>query len=277
MKFESPSTGVVAAPVRAPALLVPVALALAAPGAAAQQPRGLSGTTPAVAEMVRLGDEAHVGLRPLDALERYRQALAVDAEAYPALWRAAREAVALGALASQDEPREQWYDQAVEYARAAVAVRPQGVEGHAWLANGLWQSVADRGAGQRARAAEEILSEARRTLEIDPSNPLAHRVLGEWHADVMRLSPIARWTIRRLVNEEAIDGASWESAIDHLSLAVTAQPQGLGNHFALGRTLLDAGRTEEGRAALRQVLDRPSVEPVDPVLKQRAQELLRLR
>lgn len=278
MKFEPPSTGVAAALVRAPASILSfVALALAAGHAPAQQARGLEGTTPAIAELVRVGDEAHVGLRPLDALERYRQALDVDPESYPALWRAARETVALGALASQDDAQDQWYGQAVEYARGAVAVRPEGVEGRAWLANALWHASMDRGTAQRARAADEILSEARRALELDPSNAMAHRILGEWHADVMRLSAVARWTIRRLVSADAVDGASWASAIDHLRLAVTAEPQGLAHHFALGRALLDAGFDDEGRASLRQVLDRPSVEPVDPVLKQQAQELLASR
>ena len=239
-----------------------------------QQRRSVSTPNAALEQAVRVGDEAHLGLRPLDALDAYRKILEVQPDAYPALWRASREAVALGELASDETARNRWFERAVEYASRAARAQPNLVDGHAWHAMSSWKQIERRGAADRARRSAEVLRSADRALELDPSHPLAHLVLGEWNADVMRLSAISRWTIRRLVTEDVLARASWESAEDHLRLAVEVAPQWLAAHFALGRMLLDSGDPAGGRDALRQVLERPSVEPVDPALKQAAQELL---
>lgn len=250
-----------------------VILGCSALPAGAQVARGLDAPPPAVTAAIAAGDEDHTGLRPMEALEHFREALAVDPAAFDALWRASRESLALGELAASDERRDAWYAEAVDHARAAVAAAPDRPQGHALLARSLWADARTRSAGVRARRSEEILSEARRTLALDPSNATAHRVLGEWHADVMGMSTVTRWAAERLMGD-ILEEASWEAAEDHLRLAVSVEPQGLAHHFALGMMLLRQGRTDEGRAALRQVLDRPTVEPVDPLLKQRARDLL---
>ena len=246
-----------------------------ATGVGAQVARTVHTPILAVADAVQAGDEAHTALRPMDALDRFRDALDVDPDSYPALWRASREALALGALAADDDDRRRWREAAVTYARHATDVNSDGVEGHAWLARTLWASLQDRSVGARARGSADALAAARRALALDPANPAAHGVIGAWHADIMRLSPVARWAVRHLVGPDAVDGASWQDAEVHLRLAAeAAEPAGLTYHLALGRVLLDAGRRDEGRACLRLVLERPSVEPEDPMIKQRAQELL---
>ncbi len=269
-----PTTGAAKLAVRVLVALPLLVAVVAGDPSAAQQRRGVSNANTTVGEAIRLGDEAHLGLRPLDALEHYVKLLDAQPDVYPALWRASREAVALAALAARADARTDWLTRAVRYATAAVDARPNGVDGHAWHAMSLWKMIQERGAGDRARRSVEVIDAAKRTLSLEPSNALAHLVLGEWNADVMRLSTITRWTIRRLVDEDVLDGASWETAEDHLQLAVAAAPQSLAAHLALGRMLLDSGDAERARDALRQVLERPSVEPVDPILKQRAQALL---
>lgn len=244
-------------------------LALAPLAASAQTGRGIESSA---VQGVRVGDEAHTALRPHDALEAYEGVLETHPDHYEALWRAAREAVSLGMLA--ESRSGDWFEEAVGYARRAVEARPDGVKGNEWLAIALGQSALDEGPRTRVRLSEEIRSVALRTLELDSLSAAAHHVLGEWNAEIERLSGVTRWAAQRLLGADAFDQASWENARTHLERAVELEPRSLINHLALARVYLDTDEPEAARTQLREVLDRPAVEPTDPLLKQQAQELL---
>lgn len=255
--------------------LLPLLLALPCvpvPGGA-QTPRSVP-ASPA-AEEVRLGDEAHTGLRPRDALAAFQAVLDDDPDHYGALWRASREAVTLGMLADTD--RGAWYREAEAYGRRAVAAQPGGVEGWEWLSIALGRRALEQGPRQRIRLADEVRRTALHALELDPASAPAHHVLGEWHAEIKRLGSVTRWAAERLLGAEAFAEASWDSALEHLGRAVELEPRGLIHHLALARAYLDLERPEDARTHLRHVLERPAVEPTDPLHKQRAQELLGAR
>jgi tetratricopeptide (TPR) repeat protein len=226
----------------------------------------------AIRDAIESGDAARADLRPRDALETFRTVLAGHPDRYEALWRAAREAVSLGMLA--EDGGGAWYEEATRYARRAVEVDPDGVAGHEWLAVALGQNALDEGARTRVRLAEEIRTVALRTLELDPSNAVAHHVLGEWHAEIKRLSGVARWMAEKLLGADAFGDASWEAARENLERAVELSPANLVHHLALGRLYLDLDRPQEARARLQDVLDRPVRTPTDPLHKRHARRLL---
>ncbi len=255
--------------------LLPLVLALLCVPAtsAAQTPRSVPATSPA--QDLRVGDEAHTGLRPRDALASFRNVLDVQPEHYGALWRATREAVTLGMLAETDPGA--WYRDAEDFGRRAVAAEPEGVEGWEWLAIALGRRALDQGPRQRIRLAGEVRRAALHALELDSTSAPAHHVLGEWNAEVKRLGGVTRWAAERLLGAEAFDEASWDAALAHLERAVELEPRELIHHLALARAYLDVDRPDEARIHLRHVLERPAVEPTDPLHKQRAQELLGAR
>lgn len=256
--------------------LLALALLTCAGTASGQTPRGLPATGPARAEqLLRQGDAAHTGLRPGEALEAFLAALAAEPRNYHALWRAARESVNLGMLAPGADERKSHYTRAEALAREARAVRPRGVEGAEWLAIALGRQALDQGPRARVRYAVEVRSVAREALALDSLNAGAHHVLGMWHAEIRRLSGVERWLAQRVLGAEAFSEASWEAAEGHLRRATDLAPASLIHHLDLAGVLRDVGRPAEARRSLRQVLERPSVEPVDPLHKQAAQELLR--
>lgn len=254
--------------------LLSAAVLSCAGGAAAQTARGIP-APPGPAAAIEAGDRAHAALRPREALEAFTRLLASRPDHYEALWRAAREEVNLGMLAPGGEERKTHYAAAETWARRARAARPQGVEGAEWLAIALGRQALEQGPRARVRYAVEIRETADAALALDSTNAGAHHVLGEWHAEIRRLSGPERWIARRLLGGAVLEDATWEAAEHHLRLAATLNPAGLVHHLDLARTYRDTGRPEEAREHLRQVLERPSVEPVDPLHKQAAQEILR--
>lgn len=248
-------------------------LTAGAAGAPCQTARNVAPIGPGE-DLVRAGDEAHVGLLPARALEAYLRVLAAEPDRYDALWRAAREAVNLGMLATDGARRKGRYSEAEEYARRARAAAPAGVEGAEWLAIALGRQALEQGPRGRVRYAVQVRDAALAALALDSANAGAHHVLGEWHAEVRRLSRVERWVARELLGGGILGEASWEEAEAHLSRAVVLDPSGLIHHLNLARVYLDTGRLDEARECLRQVLERPAAEPVDPLHKQEAQRLL---
>lgn len=225
--------------------------------------------------LLHAGDEAHTALRPARALEAYRRILDTDPLHFEALWRAAREAVNLGMLASDEGERKALFSAAEGYARRAREANPDDARGAEWLAISLGRLALAEGPRGRVRFAVEIREVAMEALALDSANAGAHHVLGEWHAEVRRLSGVERWLARKLLGAGVFEEASWEAAEMHLSRAVALEPAGLIHHLGLARTYLDTGRQELAREQLREVLERPAAEPVDPLHKQEAQSLLR--
>jgi tetratricopeptide (TPR) repeat protein len=240
-----------------------------------QTPRGIPARQPAAGGLLDQGDLAHTALRPGEALEDYLRILSSEPTRYDALWRAAREAVNLGMLATEGEERKSRYAEAEDFARRARAANASGVEGAEWLAIALGRQALDGGPRARVKLAVEVREAALAALALDSANAGAHHVLGVWHAEVRRLSGLERWLARRLLGGAIFEDASWEAAERHLLESVALDPGGLIHHLDLARLYLDMGRTEEARLQLKETLERPAIEPVDPLHKQEAQELLR--
>lgn len=251
-------------------LLAAAHAALAAPG------RGPVPPLPSpMADLIARGDALHEQFRPREALELFEEALARDPALYDALWRAARETVALGMLSASDDDARRWYGRGESFGRRAVEAGPGRTEGHLWLTIALGRRALQEGPRTRVRLAEEIRAGALQILELDPENAGGHHVLGQWNAEVMRMAGLTRWAARQLLGGRSFDQASWEAAVLHLTRATVRAPETLIHHFELARVHLDLGDQERGRISLREVMDRPALEPVDPMLKQQALDLLR--
>lgn len=218
------------------------------------------------------GDRLRELLRPRDALAAYERAVEGDPENFEALWKVARESVQLGMLAPEEPV--QWYLHAEEHARRAVAARPRAAEGHSWLAVALGRRAMEEGVRTRVRLSEAVREEAMIALELDSLDPVAHHVLGQWHAEVRRLSGIERFLATKILGGDALERASREEARSHLERAVELAPGGLIHRLELARIYRDLGQGDLALQQLQEVIERPALVATDPLHKQEAQEML---
>jgi len=240
--------------------------------AAAQTPRGL---IPSPAPSIDRAVELHYRMRPRDAMDTLEAAVERHPSHEGALVAAAREALNVGILSSQEDESERWYRRSEDYARGALEVDSASLEARYWLAAALGRRALMESRRSRVRMAEEIRTLADQVLAADSAHPGAHHVLGMWHAEIRGLRSVTRFFAEHLLGADEFDDASWAAAIEHLQRAVRLEPEMLLFRMDLARVYAERGRREEARAQLREVLDRPTIHPIDPRIKQEAQELLK--
>jgi tetratricopeptide (TPR) repeat protein len=210
------------------------------------------------------------------ALRHFEAALIRDSMHYEASWRAALTLGLMGdpfPMSKKSAQRDSLYARAVRHARRAVAVNPNGADGHFALAASLGRAALMAGPEERVRRAIMIRNEALRALAIDPRHDGAHHILGRWNAEIMRLPRVTRFFAKHFLGARVFDEASWAKGISHMESAAALSPGRIYHHLALADIYLDTERIRDAELQLRVVDSLPVREALDANYRQQAEDL----
>lgn len=193
------------------------------------------------AEHIAEGDRAHAALDLTSALKHYEAALAVDPNNYDALNKAAYDAVDLGEFNPSKDERNALYKKAEQYARKAVAVNPNGAEGHFELSRALGRYALTLGTRDKIKFAKDVRQQALEAIKLDPKHAGALHVLGMWNAEIMRLSGFSRMIAKNFLGGAVFGEANWDNAQKYLEQAVQEDPNRITHHRDLAGVYADRG------------------------------------
>ncbi len=240
----------------------------------------LTGTLAAqetVASHVARGDSLRAALQSSAALAQYQAALKVDSNAYEANWKAAREIADVAkqllgdSLASR---RDSLYSLGRVWAERAVQADSNGENGHFALALVLGRLSLTKSKKERVKYAKVIYDEAVHTLQLDSTHDGAEHILGQWNAEVKRLSGLTRFFAKALLGGGFMDRANWDDAVKYLSLAVKHNPTHVYHRLALAAVYVDLDSIPQATALLESIAALPVGDPMDPTYKKWAAEAL---
>lgn len=204
------------------------------------------------------------------ARRHLEEAVREEPGSYEANWRLAHVLLDLGKQAPEgraDPVRDSLYQLAESYARRATAAKPGEADGHFVLAAAIGRTSLTMGKKERIEHAAEIRAEALRAVELDPRHDGAYHVLGRWHAEIERLSPLQRFFARNFMGAAIFNEASWDEAERLLRVAVELRPQWIYHRLELAEILMDRGKWADARGQLDILAQLPPVEPMDPTYK----------
>ena len=112
-----------------------------------------------------------------------------------------------------------------------------------------------------------MADEARKTLELDPSNWRAYHVLGVWNREIATLGGFKKLGASLM---GGLPKASLQDAITNLEKADSLAPASIRNHLELARTYLKAHRDSDARAEYQKTVSLSPSEPRDPQLQRQA-------
>jgi regulator of microtubule dynamics protein 3 len=230
-----------------------------------------------VASHLARGDSLRTALQSAAALVQFQDALQIDSASYEANWKAAREIadVAKQLLGdSLSSRRDSLYSIGRTWAERAVRLDSTGVNGHFALALVLGRLSLTKGSKERVKYAKIIYDEAFRATQLDSAHDGAEHILGQWNAEVKRLSGLQRFFAKALFGGGFMDKASWEDAVKYLTRAAAHNPAYIYHHLALAAVYVDLDSLPQATKELETVATLPVSDPMDPTYKTWAAEAL---
>ena len=228
-------------------------------------------------EFIRAGVEAQLARDPETGRHWMEQAVAADSNSYEARWRLAELLVDIGKQTPdsvKSAGRDSLYALAEAQARVAVALNPDGADGHYTLAAGIGRASLTMGKKERVKRAGEIRIEALRAIELDPTHHKAYHVMGRWNAEIMRLSGLQRFFAKSFLGGKIFNAAAWDSAVVYMGKALEHAPDNIYHHLDMAEILIDRDRFTEARTHLTRIGALPVFDVLDPTYKERAVFLL---
>jgi tetratricopeptide (TPR) repeat protein len=157
------------------------------------------------------------------------------------LTRVARLSFLIGELSPKNE-KSRYFEKGQHYSEILIKEKPDGPEGHYWLAMNLCGLAEQGGARRGLKLIPEIVEELEKALKENPAYDQAgpHRVLGRIYFEC------PAWPL---------SVGNVPQAYSHLSAAVAIAPENSTNHLFLAEALFRLGKTEEARKELHLVLN----------------------
>ncbi|MFQ5779858.1 MAG: tetratricopeptide repeat protein [Nitrospiria bacterium] len=225
-------------------LMPPTLLAESEVSTVAFKERPLAGfqiTKAMVEKITRQGDYLYDTRDMADHAERaiifYKKIIEIDPGNHEVHWRLSRSYKWRGDRAASPKEKLAAYKAAVDCAKKAIALDPEGINGHLMLGmsygligqtQGLWASLG---------VVSPIKKEMRIVLVKDPQNEIAHLILGILYRKLPTLF-----------------GGSLQKSIKALNQAVRANPHRTTPYLELARSYLEKGEREAARRSLERLL-----------------------
>jgi regulator of microtubule dynamics protein 3 len=230
-----------------------------------------------VAEHIARGDSLRAALASAAALRHFQEALVLDSTSYEANWKAAREIADVAKQLLGDSVsarRDSLYTVGRGYAERAVRADSTAANGHFALALVLGRLSLTKGKKERVKYAKVIYDEALRATQIDSMHDGANHILGQWNAEVRRLSGFERFFAKALFGGGFMDKANWADAVKYLTRAVSLNPQHVYHRLALAAVYVDLDSTAQATRELEAIATLPTADPMDPIYRSWAAEAL---
>jgi hypothetical protein len=201
-------------------------------------------------------------------LERDKQSLAVaekalagDGNNYQWLWRVARGCYFVGDNVDKNE-KSRHFDRGVEIGQRAISQQPNAVEGHFWLAVNYGGLAEQKGALNALSLVKKIRAEMETVLSINDryQDAGAYHALGEIDRQLPRLF-----------------GGNMKRSIARLEKGAQIAPDNMLIKFVLAQAYQDAGRKEDARRLLQEIIGRqinPSRAKSERGVQEKARQLL---
>lgn len=199
---------------------------------------------------------------------------AQEARSAVALWKAAIAAVDSGQFAPADR-QTRLYADAARWADSAARLAPRDPDARVVKAIAAGRKALSLGPRERVQFAVLVRSEVLAALAIAPDHAGAHHVLGMWHAEILRLNPVARFAARTLLGASVFGEANWDQAQRALERAVALEPDRITHRLDLAGVLADRGNEAAARAQYEWIARAAGREYNDATYKRLAAERLR--
>ena len=202
----------------------------------------------------------------------YDSALTSSTDSADVLWRLARVYVCMADVAPRDQKLD-LYRQAEAFAHRCISSDSTKSEGHTWRAAALGNIAMFEGSKTKIRLCYEIKQELERSIRLNPTDDIAHSILGSFY---MALGNVG-WIERQLaaVFHGSLPDGGYEESEAALRRAIALAPNVIRHHFELGDLYMQQDRDREALAEFQWVVALPVLLASDERTQHNAARLIK--
>ena len=225
------------------------------------------------AEHILKGDEYFAAFEDQQALDEYLAAVQLEPANYEALWKAARGIVDVSDLITgtdkaSKEKRRTMYNDAVSYAKRAVAANPNDTWGHFIYSSAMGNKALLMSTKDQIDASKRIRAEIDKAIELDATNDLAYHALGRWHRRMAEIGGAKRFFGGLIYG--SIPKGSFDEAVKAFQKAIELKPDYVNHHIELARTYMAMSKFDLAVPEYQKTIDMPMSSSKDKDLKAEA-------
>ena len=231
-----------------------------------------------IQQLFQKADALYASFKPKEALKELLKILQSDPGSHEALAKISRVYIDIGDMVPESAPdwqekRLEHYQMAEDYARKAVEADPNGTWGHFYVAVSLGKIALESSIPRQIDLAQEIRTEVKKAITLDPQNGYAYHVYGVWHRRMAEIGQMSRIFVSTILWRSVPKGKLRKS-VQYLKKAIFLNPTVISSHLELAKTYVAMGKWQLARSSLRSVQGLPIQYSDDPLNKREAQQLL---
>jgi hypothetical protein len=185
--------------------------------------------------MIKQADNLDKQVKEQEAMEKYKEILAIDATNFKALLRLTELNAAFGSRQVKDKDKLPFFQAAKDYADKAFASLDTGnADGYYLLSLAAWKmSIVEE---ENKKAAEHLRNwkeYADKAIATDPRHAKATFLLGKWHFDMVKASLVKKAAAKAIYG--GLPKATIESAIRYFEQSKTLDQYFVQNFYELAK------------------------------------------
>jgi tetratricopeptide (TPR) repeat protein len=212
-------------------------------------------------------------LKEEQALEKYKQVIAVSPTNLPALLKTAEITAAIGSRQKEKKARKPYYDAAKVYASKAFALNPNNADVNYVMSiiSGKMTEV-ETDNKKIIEYVKDIRIYADKALSINPKHARATYALGKWNFEIVQLSWVKKMAVKAFFG--GMEDAKIEDAIMYMEKARVLDQYYVINYLDLAKAYKYDNKPAKAIEVLQKMLKLPNRTADDANYKEEGKKLL---
>jgi tetratricopeptide (TPR) repeat protein len=208
-----------------------------------------------------------------DALNKYKQILAVSPTNVTALLRSAEIMSAIGSRQKEKKARKPYYETAKVYASKALALSPNNADVNYVMSivSGKMTEVETENK-KIIEYVKDIRNYADKALSINPKHAKATYALGKWNFEIVQLSWVKKMAVKAFFG--GMEDAKIEDAIKYMEKARALDQYYVINYLDLAKAYKYDNKPAKAIEVLQKMVKLPNRTPDDANYKAEGKKLL---
>lgn len=212
-------------------------------------------------------------LKDIEALDKYKQIIAIEPANLKALIKAAELNVALGGRELNKVNKRLYIESAMVFAKKAYEVDAKNADANYAMAmvSGKMTDIETENK-KIVQYVKDVKSYSEKALAINPSHAKANYSLGKWHYEMVNLMGLKKVAVKLFYG--GMPDGDLDSAIVHFEKCKSADPYFVLNYLDLAKAYRDNHRPTQTIDILNKLVKLPIRTADDAALKAEAAKLL---